>query len=86
MINRKGLSSLDNKSNQNKDNQKVKTNPITVGRVTDIILNEDFPNIKQYGGSKALGTIFWKSQTLETEVVGTAQPFFPQISSYPLVN
>ena len=52
MINRKGLSSLDNKSNQNKDNQKVKTNPITVGRVTDIILNEEFPNIKQYGGSK----------------------------------
>ena len=34
---------------------------IQIGRVTDIILNQNYPNIKKYGGTSAIGTIFYES-------------------------
>ena len=33
---------------------------IQVGRVTDIILNGDYPDIEKYGGSNGIGTIFFE--------------------------
>jgi len=60
---------------------------IQIGRVTDIILNSNYPNIEEYGGLNGIGTIFFELNTFKP-VGGNAiaKPFFPQISSYPLVD
>ena len=59
---------------------------IQVGRVTDIILNGDYPDIEKYGGLNGIGTIFFELNNFISDGRGTAKPFFPQISAYPLVN
>jgi hypothetical protein len=59
---------------------------IIVGRVTDIILNSNFPNIDKYGGMNSIGTIFFETTGESSTGIGTAKPFYPQISAYPLVN
>ena len=62
---------------------------IQIGRVTDIILNQNYPNIKKYGGTSAIGTIFYESNVdsasnkIKQKI---AKPLFPQMSSYPLIN
>ena len=62
------------------------TERIKVGRVTDIILNTNFPDIKNLGGDSAIGTIFFKPQNFNTPGETKALPFFPNISYFPLVN
>ena len=57
-----------------------------VGRVTDIILNEDYPNIEDYGGLNGIGTIFFELNNVQNPGRGVAKPFYPQTSAYPLVN
>ena len=59
---------------------------IKVGRVTDIILNKNYPEIKKYGGLNSIGTIFFEMNDFVSGGDGIAIPFFPQMSSYPLVN
>lgn len=59
---------------------------IKVGRVIDIILNEDYPDFEEYGGSSAIGTIKFKPQNFNASGISFAKPFFPNISSLPLVN
>jgi len=59
---------------------------IQVGRVTDIILNGDYPDIEKYGGLNGIGTIFFELNNFTSDGRGTAKPFFPQVSAYPLVN
>ena len=59
---------------------------IQVGRVTDIILNGDYPDIEKYGGLNGIGTIFFELNNFISDGNGTARPFFPQLSAYPLVN
>ena len=59
---------------------------IQVGRVTDIILNGDYPDIENYGGLNGIGTIFFELNNFISDGSGTAKPFFPQVSAYPLVN
>jgi hypothetical protein len=61
-------------------------NNIQVGRVTDIILNKDYPKIEKYGGLNAIGTIFFSKVDFQSVGSNEAKPFFPQISSYPLIN
>ena len=56
-----------------------------IGRVTDIILNSNYPNIKDYGGLNGIGTIFFELNNIQSSG-GVAKPFFPQTSAYPLVN
>jgi len=57
-----------------------------VGRVTDIILNPNFPNIDDYGGLNGIGTIFFELNQRISSKNSIALPFFPNTSSYPLVN
>ena len=57
-----------------------------VGRVTDIILNANYPNIENYGGLNSIGTIFFELNNFQSPGRGVAKPFYPQISAYPLVN
>ena len=59
---------------------------IKVGRVIDIILNENYPDFNEYGGSSAIGTIKFKPQNFNASGISFAKPFFPNISSLPLVN
>ena len=59
---------------------------IKIGRVKDIILTKDYPNIEDYGGDTAIGTIFFEEQNLISSKSLPAKPLFPQFSSYPLVN
>jgi len=64
---------------------KLKTS-FQVGRVTDIILNKDYPNIEEYGGDSAIGTIFYETEGFIGSNDNTAKPFSSQMSSYPLVD
>ena len=60
---------------------------MVVGRVTDIILNNQHPNFKSQGGWNSIGTIFFEENNLQGSNNNTpAKPFYPQNSSYPLVN
>ncbi len=64
---------------------KLKNN-ILVGRVKDIILNNQYPEIEKYGGENGIGTIFFELNNRFTSKTSTATPFYPQSSSFPLVN
>tara|TARA_B100000989_G_scaffold235563_1_gene182419 strand:+ start:8918 stop:10228 length:1311 start_codon:yes stop_codon:yes gene_type:complete len=60
---------------------------LIIGRVTDIILNDQHPKFEKYGGWSSIGTIFFE----EDDFPGSnkqlpAKPFIPQYSAYPLVN
>lgn len=59
---------------------------VQIGRVTDIILNMDYPEIDKYGGPNSIGSIFFELNNFINNGKGIAKPFFPQMSSYPLVN
>ena len=61
-------------------------NNIQVGRVIDIILNNQFPNIEEYGGLNSIGSIFFSLNHSSPTSTTLAKPFFPQTSAYPLVN
>jgi len=83
---KKGISG--NKSNKSGifDNFVAKHDTVLVGRVTDIILNKDYPGIDKLGGLNAIGNIKFKPVNFNTAGESYAIPFFPQISSFPLVN
>ena len=57
-----------------------------IGRVTDIILNQNYPDIEKYGGLNGIGTIFFELNNVQNSGRGIAKPFYPQLSAYPLVN
>lgn len=59
---------------------------LQVGRVTDIILNSQYPDIEEYGGVNGIGTIKFELNNFINDGEGVAKPFFPQMPSYPLVN
>ena len=59
---------------------------IQVGRGTDIILNDKYPEFDKYGGPNGIGTIFYELNNFIGGENGIAKPFFPQLSAYPLVN
>mgnify|MGYP003632096944 FL=1 len=53
-------------------------------RVIDSILNEDYPNILDYGGINAIGGILFRPINFETSGTTFAKPLFPNIISPPL--
>ena len=79
-INKKGISANSKfNSNFSSFGLDLESN-IQVGRVTDIILNSDYPNINDYGGINGIGTIFFELNKKLTSSKGVAKPFFPQMS------
>jgi hypothetical protein len=60
--------------------------PYQVGRVKDIILDENYPEIEKYGGLNGIGTIRFELINDPSIGEGFAKPLYPQNSSYPLVN
>ena len=61
-------------------------NNIIVGRVIDIILDNKHPEYSNYGGDNSIGGIFFEIQNFNSPGSTFAKPFYPQFSSYPLVN
>ena len=64
----------------------AKHDTVIVGRVTDIILNNRHPEYDNYGGDNSIGGIFFEIQNFNSPGSTFAKPFYPQFSSYPLVN
>jgi len=59
------------------------------GRVTDIILDSNYPGFFDLGGWNAVGTIFFESvggANLNSDSNNTALPLLPYLKNYPLVN
>ena len=70
----------------NLSNLLKKSKIIEIGRVRDIILNDEYPEIEKYGGLSAIGTIFFEFNNFSSSDTNFAKPLYSQISSYPLVN
>jgi hypothetical protein len=85
MINRKGINA-NNPSTAPSSLNKKNSNNNRIGRVKDIILNENFPNIEQYGGVNAIGSVFYEDAEVIGNSLGLAKPLNPNIQSYPLIN
>jgi hypothetical protein len=89
MINKSGLSGLVKNLNPGGNNGKSskKQKSYIVGRIKDIILDENHPLYKSQGELSSIGTI--KFETVTPDNSGPekfAKPFYPQNSCYPLVN
>ena len=77
-------------NSKNKFKRKSKKDLIPV-RVLDIILDENHPNFKEYGGYDSIGTIIYskieKNITKEyIENPNIARPLFSYLKYYPLIN
>lgn len=59
---------------------------IQVGRVTDIILNNEYPDIELYGGENSIGSIFCKPSDFSSTDVIFAKPFNPQYCNFPIID
>ena len=64
---------------------------IQIGRVTDIILNDKYPEIEKYGGENSIGSIFCNPQGFSTTHINKqgaifAKPFNPQYCNYPIID
>jgi len=57
-----------------------------IGRVTDIVLNSEHPKFDDVGGFNGIGTIFYEINNKIGNKKFQAKPFYPQFSTYPLVN
>ena len=62
-------------------------NKFIVGRVTDIILDENHPRFNEVGGYNGIGTIFYELDTLNSpKDTQIAKPLHPQNKTFPLIN
>ena len=87
MLNKTGISSINGKSkNGGKSNLGVSNNSL-VGRVTDIILNENHPEFITYGGFNSIGTVFF--EVVDSRNTGTqkyAKPAYPGFKTFPIIG
>lgn len=94
MINKTGLVGLNKNSSPPKTSSEginnslaELNNKMVIGRVTDIVLDENHPKFSEVGGWNGLGTIFFEFDNLvSSKNEGTAKSFFPQSKNYPLIN
>ena len=95
MINKKGISSLSNFSNNSKGGSSSRNNTVFQARVMDIILNEDHPLFTSYWG---LGTIIYDKITgdqfnknsiitkTNNNILYKAKPFSLHNTIYPVID
>ena len=59
-----------------------------IGRVTDVILDNNHPKFQELGGWQSIGTVIFEpvGKFNVGIAVSIAKPFFPNIQNYPLVN
>jgi hypothetical protein len=89
MINRAGLSGVvKNLTPTPTNNTKQSSSTSIIGRVIDIILDENHPKYQEIGlGTSGIGIVF--IENVGRDNIGTAKmvkPYFPNIKNYPLVN
>ena len=97
MAHKLGFSAVNTQFNRNKeDNSKIEEqlsllqNNLIFGRVTDIILDDTYPNFQELGGWSIIGTIFFEPiepnprNTKETTL--QAAPLLPYLKNYPVVD
>jgi len=89
MINRAGLTGVVNNLQPNNSRGKKRPSKAlwVIGRVTDIILDENHPEFEQNGGWNGIGTAFIniidKSNTGTPKIV---KPLYPNFKSFPVIN
>jgi len=96
MANKYGFSSINQQLNVSSTPDSVLKNQVDIlsqniisARVTDIILDNTYPNFFELGGWNAVGTIFFESvggADLDSNYNNTALPLLPYLKNYPLVN
>ena len=94
MRNKTGLTGLNRnlsspKGSQDKlDNSFLTLNSkVVVGRVTDIVLDENHPKIDEVGGLNGIGTIFYELEDLvSVNNISKAKPLHPSNKTFPLIN
>jgi len=94
MINRTGLVGLNKNLEKPRGSQDDFNNSLTdlnnkmvIGRVTDIVLDENHPKFTEVGGWNGLGTVFFELDNLVSlKDQKTAKSFYPQSKNYPLIN
>jgi hypothetical protein len=91
MIEKKGQANI-NQFNNNSDINSILEKlrelemKIIIGRVTDIILNENHPLFSKSGKWNSIGTVICEIPNFQTSNTINAKPFFPQSPSYPLLD
>ena len=96
MANKYGFASVNQQLNVSstpdsdlKNQVELLTQNIISARVTDIILDSNYPNFFELGGWNAIGTIFFESvggANLNSNSNNIALPLLPYLKNYPLVN
>jgi len=96
MANKYGFSSINQQLNVSstpdstlKNQVDTLSQSIISARVTDIILDSNYPNFFELGGWNAVGTIFFESvggASLNSNNNNIALPLLPYLKNYPLVN
>ena len=96
MANKYGFASINQQLNvsstpdSNLKNQiEILTQSIISARVTDIILDSNYPNFFELGGWNAVGTIYFEpvgGANLDSSTNNIALPLLPYLKNYPLVN
>ena len=87
MINRTGISSINKSSKSNRRSNPGPSTPSVIGRVTDIILNENHPDFSRLGKFNSIGTVFFEIvNSSNTGTTNYAKPAYPGLKSYPLIG
>jgi hypothetical protein len=79
---------FNNLSPKSSSPKSISTGVPIVGRVTDIILDENHPRYKEVDlGTNGIGVIFFELVGIDNAGgTKTARPYFPNIKNYPLIN
>ena len=86
MINKTGISNI-NRNSKNKQRSKNGSAGSIVGRVIDIILNENHKDFYTYGGFSSIGTVIFN--IVGKNNIGStyhAKPSFPNFKSFPIIG
>ena len=87
MINRTGISSINKSSKSNRRSNPGPSTPSVIGRVTDIILNENHPDFSRLGKFNSIGTVFFEIvNSSNTGTTNYAKPAYPGFKSFPIIG
>ena len=87
MINRTGISSIGKHLKSNGNPNVGKSTNSVIGRVTDIILNENHPDFSRLGEFNSIGIVFFEIvNSSNTGTTDYAKPAYPGFKSFPLIG
>ena len=89
MISREGFGGLiKNSTPPSQNNQTPRGSSLVVGRVADVIMDENHPEFKNLGEYSSIGTIIYENVGGDNTGVATkiAKPLFSNQKLYPLIG